>query len=171
MEVLITSSVGMGVLIAIRLCLALFFLTAGIGKLANQRDFLQGTVNYDILPLNASRVLGRLLPWIELAVGLDLLLGIALPIAGLLAATLITAFIAAVVINLKRGRQIQCSGYGIGVAPTISWGTVARNATLMVMALAVAGLGLLTQQDGWLAPWSTYRSLLSSISLTILVAS
>lgn len=157
-----------------RMCLGLFFLPSAFGKLANQRAFIRGTVDYDILPPNVARIVGRLLPWIELAIGLALVLGILLPISGILAAGLLVVFAVAVGINLHRGRAISCNCYGIASTATIGWGTVVRNAVLSAAAVGVASLAWLSQSSPWTSVWSSdwafIRTPLDALMVALLVS-
>lgn len=131
---------GMAILLVARLCLGLFFLTSALGKLTHQRSFVRGTMAYQILPECPARIVGYTLPWIELALSLALIVGFALPITGLLAMLLLLIFIAAVAINLRRGRLIACNCHGIAGTKTISLGTITRNVLLFLLGAALVSL-------------------------------
>src|SRR5690242_19945467 len=106
-------SVEVTLILVARLCLGLFFLPSALGKLTNRRGFVQGTLDYQLLPERAARIFAAVLPWVELVLALALILGVALPLAGLATALLLLCFIAAVLANLRRGREIECNCYGI----------------------------------------------------------
>jgi uncharacterized membrane protein YphA (DoxX/SURF4 family) len=142
------------ILMAARVYLGIFMLFSALGKLFHASSFSAGVREYNILSEPAGRVVSVTLPWIELAIALALLLGVALPMAGSAAGLLLTGFTAAVVVNLRRGRIIPCSCYGIGSTLTISWGTVARNGALLALALGVVGISSgLGGLGHWSIPW------------------
>jgi Methylamine utilisation protein MauE len=162
---------GAGLLLTARVCVGLFFLASAIGKLANRHRFIEGTVDYQILPEPVARFAASILPWIELLIAVALLVGLALPVAGLAAAALLVSFMGAVGINLKRGRVIPCHCYGIAGTPTIGLGTIIRNALLLALALTVFGLGVsLSRFDDWLNPWPAAWTALSSATNAVLVS-
>ncbi len=153
-----------------RLCLAFFFCPSAFGKLTNHNSFINGVIDYQILPEHSARVLGFILPWIELGLAVALIFGVALPAAGLLTSLLLICFIIAVTINLRRGRTINCNCYGIANTTTISWGTVVRNLLLLLLAIVVAvlspqALGL----NRGLTLWRTDLTVMSSIASATLV--
>jgi uncharacterized membrane protein YphA (DoxX/SURF4 family) len=153
----------MVVLLGTRVYLGLFLLVAALGKVTHTRRFAAGVVDYRVLPEPVARFAGIMLPWIELAAGFGLLLGVAVPVAGLAAALLLSAFTVAVAVNLRRGRSIPCNCYSIAAAKTISWGTVARNAALVALALSVSGLAYtLDRFDRWFVPWPVHSSVVPS---------
>jgi uncharacterized membrane protein YphA (DoxX/SURF4 family) len=141
-------ALGAEFLWVIRICVSLFFLSSALGKIRNIQTFIQGVINYQILPKRIATIFGWTLPWIEMAVGLALVFGVALPVAGFVGSVLIISFIIAVVINLTRGRLIQCNCFGFAGTRTISWGTVARNVLLLGLTVAVTTLSFILSSTG-----------------------
>src|SRR5260370_7401688 len=125
---------------ASRLYLGLLLLLSAGHKLRRPSAFIEGVVDYRILPEGSARMRGATLPWVELAIAVALLTGFALTVASLAAASLLCVFVLAVVINLRRGRMITCNCYGVAGTAVIGWGTVGRNAVLLLVALATATL-------------------------------
>ena len=165
-----TLSVEAFVVLAARLSLGIFFLPSALGKLANQRSFIRGVIAYQILPKRIARIFGRVLPWIELILALALLGGIALVITGLATACLLICFIAAVIINLRRGREIACSCYGIAGTQMISWGTVARNVLLLLLVTPIVELAPNNVRlDHLSSLWQADSTIFSSITFIILL--
>src|SRR5260370_17383027 len=123
-----------------RLYLGLLLPLSAGRKLRRPSAFVEGVVDYRILPEGSARILGATLPWVELAIAVALLTGFALTVAGLAAASLLCVFVLAVVINLRRGRIITCNCYGVAGTAVIGWGTVGRNAVLLLVALATVTL-------------------------------
>lgn len=141
-----------------RLILGGFLLPSALGKFRDLAGFIQGTIEYQILPERTVRPFAALLPWAELALALMLLLGVALPLAGAATALLLICFIVAVAINLRRGRQIACNCHGVAGTKLISWGTVARNLLLVLLTLPL----LSADMGGWSTRWRADLTLLST---------
>ncbi len=135
----------------IRFFLGTYLLIGAIRKIINYNIFVQGVFDYQILPANLSRIIGLLLPWIELLLGSSLILGIALPASSIASSLLIGVFVIAIEINLNRGRKIDCNCYGIGSTPEISRGKSARNILLLLLLVILFSLSLFTVSVNWLA--------------------
>ena len=100
---------------------------AGLAKLANLDAFTRAVANYRLLP----------------AAGALPLAGVATRLVALALAALLLAFAAAVAVNLRRGRRIDC-GCFTGPGPReITCATVARNLAMSTAAAAVLALTLL----------------------------
>ncbi|HEU4326072.1 MAG TPA: MauE/DoxX family redox-associated membrane protein [Roseiflexaceae bacterium] len=134
----ITTSAWAVLALAARLTLCAIFVPSAIGKLRDMRGFVGGVLDYRVLPVPLARAFAWALPLIELALVFALLLGVAPALTGVATALLLTAFIAAVGLNLRRGRAVRCSCAGAGADRVISWGLVARNVLLVVLTVPVA---------------------------------
>jgi uncharacterized membrane protein YphA (DoxX/SURF4 family) len=158
------------ILLVIRLYLGLLFLLSAIGKIRNQHDFVQGVVEYQILPEKIARIGGLLLPWIEIVIALALIMGFALPLAGVASFLLIGSFTIAVTINLQRGHTIRCHCYGVASTSTIGRGTVARNIWLLLFSTLIVGITLLfAQSRHWFSLWyNDWLVLSSGVSVALL---
>jgi len=102
-----------------RLGLAAVWLVSGLVKAL---DPLQTTVAvdaYDVLPSSGVAVVAALLPWVEIALGLLLLVGLGTRAVAALSGLLLLAFIAGVAQAWARGLSIDCGCFGGGgaVAP------------------------------------------------------
>lgn len=107
---------------------------AGLSKLPRQREFADAVERYQLVPARLVRPVSRAVPVAELLAGAALLLGLGLQIVAALVALMLTAFTIAVSVALLRGREIDC-GCFTGVSPQqITWLTVGRNTTLLLLA-------------------------------------
>lgn len=165
-----TSGATLATLILIaRLAIGSFLLPSGIGKLTDLADFTAGVRNYRILPNHLVPVFSWLLPWLEILLALMLLLGVLVPIAAVGVSVLVACFTIAVVINLARGREINCQCHGVAGSRTISGGTVARNMPLIGLSLwlgIAAPVGL--NWTDWRQRWTIDLGLIGSPSAAIL---
>lgn len=118
--------------------LALVLFAAAWHKLSEPDVFAGALQAYQLLPGAAVAPAARVLPWLEVGVGVALLVPVTRQAALLAFAALILLYAGAMAVNLWRGRrQIDC-GCGGDVHP-LSWALVARNALLAAAALVVAG--------------------------------
>jgi hypothetical protein len=130
------------VLIGARIVVAAALLVAAVAKLADRPGTERGVVELGLPPGWAGAV-GRLLPIVELAVAVGLLVDVSARWAGLAALGLLAAFLTLMVLNLARGRTPDCHCFGqIHSAPIGTWAVV-RNVVLAALAglVFVAGPG------------------------------
>jgi len=144
--------------------LGLVFLVAGISKLRELASFSYTMRSYQILPDFLTEKLAPVLPVIEIILGISLLLGIALPVSAAASVLLLTVFVAAMLINILRGRKgIPCGCFGSLGGTKIGWVPVGRNAMLIA-----AGLFLIVQTVGSVSDLGEiiyYRALLEVAGL------
>jgi hypothetical protein len=117
--------------------LAALFLLAGIGKLRDPAMFRATVENYQLLPDAAIGVFAWLLPLAECAAGVLLFAGATRADGALLAAALLLVMTGAIAVNLRRGRTRLDCGCGFGAEVPIGRGLLARNAVLLLAALAL----------------------------------
>ncbi|GAB4578429.1 MAG: hypothetical protein Fur0022_11640 [Anaerolineales bacterium] len=129
-------------LFVICIFLAATFLTASFPKLRHPHTFTAAIASYHLLPPHWTRPFARTLPFLELVLGLMLLLGWRTRLAALASVGLLTLFLAAMSINLARGhKDLDCGCSGKGHSQKISWRTITRNVGLVLLALLVAMWG------------------------------
>lgn len=144
--------------LAVRFVLAFVFVMAALPKILNLREFQRAVANYNLLPASLASAVALVLPPIELACGLFLLIGVGVTPVGIASAALLVAFAAAVGINLVRGRRIDCGCAGSVAPRTISWQLVAGDAALAAMATfaALVNPHTLALQRGSASPVSAH---------------
>ena len=97
-----------------RLILGGVLLTAGGLKIGNLQKSAMAVRAYEMLPIGLANFLGYALPWIEIGIGLLLIVGAAVAICGLLGALTMLAFIIAIAQAWARGLSIDCGCFGGG---------------------------------------------------------
>jgi len=111
----------------------LVFLLAGLRKLRETGATASSLRGFG-LPDKAAGTLAPLLPWVELAVVVLMLVpGLAVLGAGL-ALLLLAVFTLALVSALLRGKRPACNCFGQAPDKPISWWTAARNGVLLMLA-------------------------------------
>lgn len=122
-----------------RLVLAGVWLVSGVLKAADPLQTQVAVDAYDILPKAGVEVVAALLPWVEIALGLLLLVGLGTRAVGVLSALLMLAFIVGVAQAWARGLAIDCGCFGGG--GQVDPGQTAYVAELLrdTLFLALAG--------------------------------
>jgi uncharacterized membrane protein YphA (DoxX/SURF4 family) len=135
--------------------LALVFITAGVGKLMGHGAFLL-TVSTYILGFEVSNFITTWLPWLELVLGLCLLVGIIPQIVGGISVLLIAAFIMHNGWMIAHGLGYEPCGC-LGVFERIFGGNMSTTASLYVdIGLIILALAVYFSYPGRLGnvrPW------------------
>ncbi len=97
-----------------RLILGGVLLVAGALKVGNLQKSAMAVRAYELLPTTIANFLGYVLPWLEIGLGLLLILGVAVSISGLFGAIIMFAFIIAIAQAWARGLSIDCGCFGGG---------------------------------------------------------
>jgi uncharacterized membrane protein YphA (DoxX/SURF4 family) len=99
-----------------RLILGGVLLAAGALKIGSLQKSAMAVRSYELLPVPLANFLGYTLPWIEIGVGLLLIVGVLVRISGLIGAVTMLAFIIAIGQAWARGLSIDCGCFGGGGA-------------------------------------------------------
>jgi Methylamine utilisation protein MauE len=119
--------------LAIRVLVALVFLSAAFGKARHRLAFQEVVVNYRLIPEIAVPAFALLLPLLEATVAAGLLVAPP-PWPEISCAALLMLVAAAMGINIVRGRRhIDCGCFQSALKQTLSWTLVARNSGLAVL--------------------------------------
>jgi uncharacterized membrane protein YphA (DoxX/SURF4 family) len=125
--------------LAARLYLGVIFLLACWHKLQEPAAFALDIATYQILPLGLVNLLAIVLPWVELAAGLMLLVGFRTRAAALLVAGMMIMFTVAIAIAVAKGLDMSCGCFasqGAAEDP-ISWRTILRDTSWLLLAVYV----------------------------------
>jgi len=125
---------------AARLVLAVVFAVAGWSKVSDLAGSGRAVGAYRLVPYALAKVIGAGLPFVELALALLLLVGLATRFAAGVAAGLLTVYVAAIASVWARGLSIDCGCFGVGGAlppgqhPDYFW-DIARDVGLLAVAV------------------------------------
>jgi uncharacterized membrane protein YphA (DoxX/SURF4 family) len=123
-----------------RLVLAVVFAYAGWAKASDLAGSGRAVNAYQLMPFGVAKAVGAALPFVELAVAVLLLVGLATRVAAAAATALLTVFLIGIASVWARGLSIDCGCFGGGGAlapgqhPNYFWDLV-RD--LVLLALAV----------------------------------
>ena len=99
---------------AVRLGLAAVWLFAGAAKVGDLAASGRAVNAYDVMPFEVAKVVGAALPFVELALGVLLLIGLATRVVAGISAALLLVFIAGIASAWARGLSIDCGCFGSG---------------------------------------------------------
>ena len=97
-----------------RLLLGGVLLAAGALKISHPDKSAMSVRAYELLPIPVANAFGYSLPWIEIGVGLLLLIGIAVRLNAIIGGVLMVLFIFAISQAWARGLSIDCGCFGSG---------------------------------------------------------
>lgn len=121
----------------LRLLLAGVFLYAAWTKLRQPwLVFALSIDSYQLLPEWAVLTTARVLPWLELAIGILLLTGVWLRYISILAAVVLAIFFTTMLLSFGKGTGIDCGCFGVG--EPLSAKTLARDGLLLASAITLA---------------------------------
>lgn len=97
-----------------RLGLAAVWLISGIIKAVDPRTTVVAVRAYQIFPESLVGIIAGILPFLEIALGVLLVVGLATRLTAVLSAVVLVAFIAGVISAAARGLSIDCGCFGGG---------------------------------------------------------
>ena len=97
-----------------RLIVGGVLLVAGGLKAFVPTESANAVAAYKILPTQIAHIVGYALPWLEIAIGVLLIVGISVRMAAIVAAGIMMIFIAAIISIWARGILIDCGCFGGG---------------------------------------------------------
>lgn len=99
---------------AVRLGLAAVWLVAGALKVGDLAAAGRAVNAYQLMPYDVATVVGAAQPFVELALGVLLLIGLATRLAAGVSAALLVLFVAGIVSAWARGLSIDCGCFSVG---------------------------------------------------------
>ena len=101
----------------LRLALGLIFILASVDKIIHPKAFAEIVHNYQVLPDQLVNLTAIILPWVEVFLGLLLILGIWLPGSVLVSNILLLIFFGTLVFNTARGINVHCGCFSTSASP------------------------------------------------------
>ena len=126
--------------VPVRLYLGGLFLAACVHKIGHPASFALDVATYQLLPLGTVNLFALIVPWVELLVGLMLVLGVRVRAAALVTSGLMVSFMIALGWALVQGLDMSCGCFASQAAAEydpISWRTMLRDASWLALGLYV----------------------------------
>lgn len=124
-----------------RLILGAVLLVAGGLKAFAPAEAASAVAAYKILPTQLAHIVGYALPWLEIAIGILLIIGVSVRMLSLVSGAIMLVFIAAIISVWARGILIDCGCFGGGGTIEPSQAAKAHRAYAIEIARDL-GLGL-----------------------------
>lgn len=102
--------------------------------------FAMAVDSYQVLPLWGVRLVARTLPWVELLIGVLLIVGRWMRVATVACSILLLVFFGLMVRAHLKGMEINCGCFGPGEA--ISWRTLLRDGAMVAGSLLLTAATL-----------------------------
>jgi uncharacterized membrane protein YphA (DoxX/SURF4 family) len=116
-----------------RIFLGGIFIYAGYTKAENPLQFAVAVEGYQLLSPGSVIWVVKILPWLEIILGIALISGIKIRYTAGFAGAFLTFFIGVMVVTFLRGIEVDCGCFGVG--EKISPFTLARDAFFILPAL------------------------------------
>jgi uncharacterized membrane protein YphA (DoxX/SURF4 family) len=123
--------------VVVRIALGLLFIYASHSKILDPAAFSRTVYYYRLLPAEAVNVVAIVLPWIEVLVGVFLVVGFKLRGAALLASASMVIFLAAMTSALARGLNIDCGCFSADGGHGVDSTRVLQDVGLLAAAVFV----------------------------------
>ncbi|HTF08847.1 MAG TPA: MauE/DoxX family redox-associated membrane protein [Asanoa sp.] len=98
----------------VRLGLAAVWLFAGAAKVGDLAGSGRAVNAYQVMPFEVAKVIGAALPFVEITLGVLLVVGLATRVVAALSSALLLVFIAGISSAWARGLSIDCGCFGSG---------------------------------------------------------
>ncbi|MBF0552396.1 MAG: DoxX family membrane protein [Deltaproteobacteria bacterium] len=122
-----------------RLLVGLVFILAAWPKISQPEAFARLVYNYRLLPDGAVNLVAIILPWLELVMGLALVLGIWSRAAALIITLMMVVFIGVMSSALIRGLNVQCGCFTVQKGEgQLTWLSLLRDGGVILPAVQVA---------------------------------
>ncbi|HEX5016359.1 MAG TPA: MauE/DoxX family redox-associated membrane protein [Actinomycetes bacterium] len=144
-----------------RVALAATFIVSAIAKVRDADGARQAVRDFGV-PASVVPLVATSLAPLELASAVLLLTtDIGVTVGAALAAVLLAAFTAGIVVNLLRGKRVDCHCFGAMSTKPLSWWSVARNGVLLALAAITLAGGT---SQGW--PWQVVEDAFDDLTTT-----
>jgi len=123
-------------IVVVRILLGIIFLIASIDKISDPASFARDISNYHFVPFGLENIIAIVLPWLELFIGLGLILGIMVDGASVISGILLFIFIILIFQATIRGFNIDC-GCGLKEGEMVGWRKIFEDFIFLIGAYLV----------------------------------
>jgi putative oxidoreductase len=109
------------------------FFYAGLQKYLHPYEFAEAVLAYQLLPESLVGAVAAVLPWVEMAAGLFLILGLKRRSCLLLLTGLVAGFMVILLITMARGLKIDC-GCGLFFQRQVGWAPFLEDLVFLAWA-------------------------------------
>jgi len=122
------TTVKSSIAIIIRVILGFLFLYASLDKIIYPSKFAEVIYNYRLLPVELVNICAILVPWIEVFIGIMLLIGIWVDASAFMLSSITFVFIFLIISAIFRGLNIECGCFSLDAEGSlVSWKRVIED--------------------------------------------
>jgi len=110
----------------IRLLLGAMWVWASLDKVQDPAQFSRDVANYHVMPFGLENLSAIVVPWLELLIGIGLIIGVMVDGAALVSLSLMLLFIVLISQAILRGFNIEC-GCGLKEGQLVGWEKILEN--------------------------------------------
>jgi putative oxidoreductase len=121
---------------ALEVVLGGLFFYAGLQKYLHPYEFAEAVLAYRLLPESLVGATAAVLPWVEMAAGFFLVVGLKRRSDLLLLAGLLGGFLVVILITMARGLKIDC-GCGLFLDRQVGWGALLEDGVFLLWAVGL----------------------------------
>ncbi|MBC8485774.1 MAG: DoxX family membrane protein [Bacteroidetes bacterium] len=122
--------------IIIRLILGFLFLYASLDKIIYPSKFAEIIYNYRVLPVELVNICAILVPWIEVFIGIMLLIGIWIDASAFMLSSITFVFTFLIISAIFRGLNIECGCFSLDAEGSlVSWKRVIEDIFILIGGL------------------------------------
>jgi len=119
--------------IVTRLLLGFLFLYSALDKILYPARFAEVIYNYRLLPVELLNIHAIIVPWIEITIGVTLLLGVWVTSSALLLSGLTVVFIGLLLSAIGRGLNIECGCFSLdSEGSLVSWKRIFEDVLILI---------------------------------------
>jgi len=122
----------------IRVGIGFLFIYASMDKIVHPDKFAVVIYHYRVLPFELVNIVAILIPWLEIAIGVTLILGIWLETAAFLLCVLTIGFTVLIISAIARGLNIECGCFTLAEKGSlVSWKRIAEDLLILAGGLFI----------------------------------
>ena len=126
MMLIIMNKIHPVLILMIRFLLGLIFVYASYDKILDPGKFARDISNYHVVPFGLENTIAIILPWLELIIGLGIIIGVCINASVFISGGLLIVFIILIAQAILRGFNIDC-GCGLKEGEVVGWSKIIEN--------------------------------------------
>jgi len=140
-----------------RWILGVVFISASFDKIIHPAEFSEAIYNYQILPDVIINLTAIILPWLELILGIMLIIGIWMPGVVVITNFILIAFMGSLIFNMARGLDIYCGCFSTSaIQSSIDIYIVLRDASFLILSMYLLFVIFFTKPSA-ASKWANYN--------------
>lgn len=125
---------GLSIIVLIaRILIGGILIYASFNKIVDPGGFAKAIANYHLIPFGLENIMAIILPWLELIIGLCLIIGVFIDGAAFLVIIMMVVFISAITYAILNGYNIEC-GCGLKPGELIGIQKIIEDITYLILA-------------------------------------